>query len=163
MLYWHTMSELLDPLVDLLAAPRLLVSLLLGAAGAVFLAAQLSWFSGGMGLVMVLLSFGAGLLWEGRAEQAAQRRAARGERLSRVFLALLLCAAGLVWMFTARPLVASVEGRLAVLACAPFALGGLYALVFWRPVPLRPLLFAAASLCSGAGALWWLLVAQGYV
>ena len=157
------MNELLDLLLDLLAAPRLVASIALATIGAIFLAHQLSWFSGGMGLVMVLVSFGAGLLWEGRAEQAAQRRAARGERLSRVFLALLLCAAGLMWMFTARPLVASVEGRLAVLACAPFALGGLYALVFWRPVPLRPLLFAAASLCSGAGALWWLLVAQGYV
>lgn len=157
------MNELLDPLLDLLTAPRMLVSLVAGAIGAVFLAAHVPWFSGGMGVWMVILSTVAGLVWEARTEQAAQRRAARGQRASKVFLALLLCAAGLAWMFMGRPLVESLEGRLAVLACAPFAVGGLYALVLWRPVPIRPLLFATASLWSGAGALWLLLAAQGYL
>jgi uncharacterized membrane-anchored protein len=157
------MNELLDPLLDLLTAPRMLVSLVAGVIGAVFLAAHVPWFSGGMGVWMVILSTVGGLVWEAQAEQAAQRRAARGQRASKVFLALLLCAAGVAWMFMGRPLVGSLEGRLAVLACAPFAVGGLYALVFWRPVPIRFLLFAAASLWSGAGALWWLLAAQGYV
>ncbi|MES2612151.1 MAG: hypothetical protein V4679_18005 [Pseudomonadota bacterium] len=157
------MNELLDPVLDMLAAPRVLVSLLAGIVAAVLLAAHVPWFSGGMGLAVVILSPVAGMAWEARAEQTAQRRAARGQRASKVILALLLCAAGLAWMFMGRPLVGSLEGRLAVLASAPFAVGGLYALVFWRPVPIRPLLFAAASLWSGAGALWWLLAAQGYV
>lgn len=157
------MNELLDPLLDMLAAPRVLVSLVAGVVAAVLVAAHVPWFSGGMGLAMVILSPVAGLVWEARAEQTAQRRAARGQRASKVFLALVLCAAGLAWMSMGRPLVGSLEGRLAVMACAPFAVGGLYALVFWRPVPIRPLLFAAASLWSGAGALWWLLAAQGYL
>lgn len=157
------MTELFDFLLDVLAAPRVLASWVLSAAGAFFLAAHVPWFSGGMGLSMVILSTGAGLVWEARSEQAAQRRAAQGQRVSRVFLALLLCAAGLVWMFTSGSLVSSLGGRLAILAGAPFAAGGLYALVFWRPVPLRPMLFAAVWLCSGVCALLWVLASQGYM
>ncbi|EJE50066.1 hypothetical protein PMI14_05352 [Acidovorax sp. CF316] len=140
------MNELLDLFLDLLTAPRMLVSLVAGVVAAVLLAAHVPWFSGSMGLAMVIVSPVAGMVWGARAEQVAQRRAARGQRASRVFLALALCAAGLAWMFMGRPLVESLEGRFAVLACAPFAVGGLYSLVLWRPVPIRPLLFATASL-----------------
>jgi hypothetical protein len=158
------MSELSDLLLDMLSAPRMLVSIALGIAGAILLASQIDWFSGGMGVVLVLLSFGAGLAWEGQAAQAAEKRTAeQGHRVFKVFLALVLCAVGLVWMFTAGPWVSSIEGRLAVLGGTPMAVGGLYALVFWRPVPVRPMLFAACSLLSGPATLTGLLVAQGFL
>ncbi|MFY3386323.1 hypothetical protein [Paracidovorax sp. MALMAid1276] len=37
---------------------------------AVFLAATLSWFTGWYGIMLILLSFGAGMLWEGSAQRA---------------------------------------------------------------------------------------------
>lgn len=160
------MNELFDLLLDLLSAPRLLASIALGVVAAILLASHVAWFSGGMGLVLVLLSAGAGLLWEGQAAKNAEKQGAeQGYRVFKeyVALALVLCVVGLVWMFTAGPWISSIEGRLAVLGGTPMAVGCLYALVFWRPVPLRQKLSAACSLLSGAGALVGLLVAQGFL
>ena len=36
---------------------------------AVFLAATLSWFTGWYGIMVILLGFGAGMLWEGSAQR----------------------------------------------------------------------------------------------
>lgn len=62
----------MDALIDLLALLaghwRLGLSMLCSLAAAVVLASLLSWFTGAFGLALVIGSVGAGLLWEGTAQ-----------------------------------------------------------------------------------------------
>lgn len=58
----------MDALVELVAMLafhwRIGISVLLALIAAIFLATAISWFTGWYGVLLVIFSFGAGLVWE---------------------------------------------------------------------------------------------------
>ena len=72
------MGEIVEAVALLVMNWRIGVSVLGSIIAAVFLASAIPWFSGLYGIALVLVSFGAGLLWQGSAE-AAQPARPRGK------------------------------------------------------------------------------------
>jgi hypothetical protein len=52
-------------------------------AAAVFLASTLQWFTGAYGIGLVLVSFGAGMLWQGSAKAVSSEDRAASESKTR--------------------------------------------------------------------------------
>jgi hypothetical protein len=75
------MGEIVEAFALLVIKWRIGLSVLGSIIAAVFLASALPWFSGLYGIGLVLVSFGAGLLWQGSAE-AAQPARSRGRESS---------------------------------------------------------------------------------
>ncbi|MFN9472129.1 hypothetical protein [Acidovorax sp.] len=150
---------------------RLVVCLAAGLLAAVVLAQQISWFTGGMGLWMVLLALSIGMLWHGDAFAGATPAAVssaavagerpRGERISRPFAALGLCLTGMVWGGLLGMGAGSLWAGAAVLAAATFAVGLFWAWRSPRPVPWGYMAFAGCALLSGPGGIWVLAEIAG--
>ena len=62
------MGEIVEALALLVIKWRIGLSVLGSIIAAIFLASAIPWFSGAYGIGLVLVSFGAGLLWQGAAE-----------------------------------------------------------------------------------------------
>jgi hypothetical protein len=85
------------PIAALLLFWRTAVATTVALVVAVVLAAHVSWFTGGHGLAVVLVSFGAGLLWEGSARsQGGERPAAATVKFSAPVATLALAFFGAV-------------------------------------------------------------------
>lgn len=159
----------MDILVNCLAAFaalchwRLVVSLAACLLAAVVLAQLVPWFTGGMGLWLVLFACGVGMLWEGDASAGAATAPAasaaigearpQGMLISRPVAALGLCLIGMVWGGLLGMWMGSLWAGTAVLVAASFAVGMLWAWGLQRPVPWAYMAFAACALLSGAGVL----------
>jgi hypothetical protein len=62
------MGEIIDTLALLVIKWRIGLTVLGSIIAAIFLASAIPWFSGLYGIGLVLVSSGAGLLWQGSAE-----------------------------------------------------------------------------------------------
>jgi hypothetical protein len=62
------MGEIVEALALLVIKWRIGLSVLGSTIAAILLASAIPWFSGLYGIGLVLVSFGAGLLWQGSAE-----------------------------------------------------------------------------------------------
>ncbi|MDD2178965.1 hypothetical protein OIN59_16125 [Acidovorax sp. D2M1] len=58
------MDALIEFIATLALHWRIGISVLLALIAAIFLANALSWFTGWYGVLLVIFSFGAGLVWE---------------------------------------------------------------------------------------------------
>ncbi len=139
---------------------RVVVSLAVGPLAAWALAHGISWFTGGMGLWLVLLALGAGMLWEGSTAARAAGVPAQEPSISKPVAALGLCFMGFVWVGVVG-WIAPLWACLVLLAAAPFAVGGLRALLYQRPVSVGYMVFAACALLSGVGTVWGLTTVVG--
>lgn len=156
---------------------RLLLPLLLGLLAAVALAQWVDWFTGGMGIWLVLGAAGIGILWHADAQAAAAGKPAtvhtpvgtpadfawQGEpwNISRPIAALGLCLLGLVWGGLIGWWTGALWVGAAVVAVAPLPITFLWALGRRRPMPWGDTALAACALLSGVGVLWGLVHAMG--
>lgn len=156
---------------------RLLLPLLLGLLAAVALAQWVDWFTGGMGIWLVLGAAGIGILWHADAQAAAAGKPAtvhtpagtpadfawQGEpwNISRPIAALGLCLLGLVWGGLIGWWTGALWVGAAVVAVAPLPIAFLWALGSRRPMPWGDTALAACALLSGVGVLWGLVHAMG--
>jgi hypothetical protein len=74
------MGALIDLFILLVLHWRLGFSVVGTTILTVLLAANFSWFSGPLGLALVIGSVGAGLLWEGSADKERAKRIARTKK-----------------------------------------------------------------------------------
>ena len=141
---------------------RLLLPLLLGLLAAVALAQWVDWFTGGMGIWLVLGAAGIGILWHTPVGTPADF-AWQGEpwNISRPIAALGLCLLGLVWGGLIGWWTGALWVGAAVVAVAPLPIASLWALGSRRPMPWRDTALAACALLSGVGVLWGLVHAMG--
>jgi hypothetical protein len=147
---------------------RLVVSLAAGLLAAVVLAQLVPWFTGGMGLWLVLFACGVGMLWEGDASAGAAPAASaaigearpQGMLISRPVAALGLCLIGMVWGGLIGWWAGALWVGAAAVAVAPLPIAFLWALGNGRPMPWGYTAFAACALLSGVGVLWGLVHAM---
>jgi hypothetical protein len=64
------MDTIIEAVTVLVINWRIGLSVVSSFAGAVFLASALQWFTGAYGIGFVLVSLGAGMLWQGSADAA---------------------------------------------------------------------------------------------
>lgn len=139
----------------------MVMSVVLGLLVALALSHGLSWFTGGMGVWLVLFALGIGMLWDSDAAAASAKVPPPETRISRPVAALGLCLIGMVWGGFLGMWLGSLGAGAAVLAVAPFAIGGLHARWYQRPVPVGYLAFVACSLLSGLGVVMGLVAVKG--
>lgn len=156
---------------------RLAMPFALGLLAAVALTQWVAWFTGGMGIWLVLLAAGIGILWHADVQASAAGKpmaattptgtaadfAWQGEpwSISRPIAALGLCLLGLVWGGLIGWWSGTLWAGAAAVALAPPPLAFLWALGNRQPMPWGYTAFAAAALLSGVGLLWLLLNAMG--
>jgi len=125
------------PLVALLLFWRTAVASAVAFVLAMALAAHVSWFTGGHGLAVVLVAFGAGLLWESSARpRGAERTTAAAAKLSAPVATLALAFFG------------AIAGAWAGAAAGSLAAGALARAFAWGSSA-----YSAASLLLGFGCV----------
>lgn len=123
-------------------------------AFAVALATYVPWFTGAHGLALVLVAFGAGLLWEGSAHASTmQPRSSSEGKLSTPVAALGLAFFGAV----AGGLASSISGSFAVGATV-LVCGAAFVRIYeshasGTPFAWRSLAFSVCCLLFGVGCL----------
>lgn len=134
---------------------RIAMAVAIALVVAVLLAHQVSWFSGGHGVAVVLFAVGAGLLWESSARSSGCPRAPE-VKLSAPVATLGLALFGAITGGWASAAARSVAAGAISLVVAAWAVGVYTSRVKKRPFAWRSFLHAVLSLLVGLGCVAWL-------
>jgi hypothetical protein len=121
---------------------------------AITLAVRVSWFTGGHGLALVLLAFGAGLLWESSARpRGGERASAATVKLSAPVAALALAFLGAIAGAWAGAAAGSWAAGALALAIGAAAVGVYSSRMDGRAFAWRAFVYSTACLLFGFGCI----------
>lgn len=125
---------------------------------AILLAKYVSWFTGGLGLAVVLVAFGAGLLWESSARSQGAKPTPATVKLSTPVATLALAFFGAVAGSWAGAAAGSLAAGALVLVIAAATVAIYTSHVGKRPFAWGSFAHSAVSTLSGLGCVALLVV-----
>lgn len=146
----------MEHLLALLAAWRIwrtVLATVVAVAAAFLLARHVSWFTGGHGLAVVILAFGAGLLWDASARSPGAQRTVAPIKLSTPVATLALAFFGAVVGAWASDAAGSLIGGAIALVAGAAAVFAYTSRVEKRPFAWGAFAHSALSLLVGLGCI----------